>query len=132
MTVLFPSYTKPSAIFADFTFNYISNPISFLVAPRLQPWTITGWWLNHCHHILIELPASALAHVQNMFTMSLRVIFMKCRSWYVSRECMFLGSLSPHNKNLEWQTLKPLGRTQLSEDRPCYSSQVSNGPCCSS
>ena len=25
----------------------------------------------------------------------------------VSRECMFLGSLSRHNKDLEWRTLKP-------------------------
>ena len=25
----------------------------------------------------------------------------------LSRECMFLGSLSRHNKGLEWQTLKP-------------------------
>ena len=25
----------------------------------------------------------------------------------MSRECMFLGSLSRHNKDLEWQTLKP-------------------------
>ena len=42
----------------------------------------------------------------------------------LSRECMLLGSLSRHNKNLEWWTLKPLGGSQLSEDRPCYSSQV--------
>ena len=47
----------------------------------------------------------------------------------LSRVCMLLGSLSRHNKNLEWRTLKPLGGSQLSEDRPCYSSQVSNGLC---
>lgn len=68
-----------------FYLHYISHPNKFLAASRLQPWTIiTGWWLNYCHHILIDLPASALAHVQNMFTMSLRVIFMKCRPWYVT------------------------------------------------
>ena len=27
--------------------------------------------------------------------------------FYSSRECMFLSSLSHHNKDLEWQTLKP-------------------------
>ena len=37
----------------------------------------------------------------------------------VSRKCMFLGSLSPHNKDLERGTLKPPW-------------QVSNGPCYSS
>ena len=47
----------------------------------------------------------------------------------MSRECMLLGSLSRHNKNLEWWTLKAPGGSQLSEDRPCYSSQVSNGLC---
>ena len=50
----------------------------------------------------------------------------------LSLECMLLGSLSRHNKNLEWWILKPLGGSQLSEDRPCYSIQVSNGPCYSS
>ena len=40
----------------------------------------------------------------------------------LSHECMLLGSLSRHNKNLEWRTLKLLGGSQLSEDRPCYSS----------
>ena len=31
-----------------------------------------------------------------------------------SGESMLLGSLSRHNKNLEWRTLKPLGGSQLS------------------
>ena len=50
----------------------------------------------------------------------------------MSHACMLLGSSSRHNKNLEWRTLKPLGRSQLLEDRLCYNSQVSNGPCYSS
>ena len=44
------------------------------------------------------------------------------QSMKVSCECMLLGSLSRHNKNLEWRTLKPPGGSQLSEDRPCYRS----------
>ena len=38
----------------------------------------------------------------------------------VSRKCMFLGSLSRHNKDLEQQTLKPSA---------CHSSQVLDKPC---
>ena len=41
----------------------------------------------------------------------------------LSRECMFLSSLSHHNKDLERQTLKPSA---------CHSSQVLGKPCCSS
>ena len=37
----------------------------------------------------------------------------------VSCECMFLGSLSHHNKDLEQQTLKPLA---------CHGSQVLDKP----
>ena len=33
----------------------------------------------------------------------------KLFSFPLSGECMLLGSLSPHNKNLEWRTLKPSG-----------------------
>ena len=42
--------------------------------------------------------------------------------------------LSRHNKDLEWRTLKPPRRVTGSWvlDRPCYSSQVSNGLCYSS
>jgi hypothetical protein len=41
----------------------------------------------------------------------------------LSRECMFLGSLSHHNKDLEWQTLKPSARhSSRVLDKPCYSS----------
>ena len=42
--------------------------------------------------------------------------------------------LSHHNKDLEWQTLKPPSACHSSRvlDRPCYSSQVSNRPCYSS
>ena len=51
----------------------------------------------------------------------------------LSRECMFLGSLSRHDKDLERWTLKPLVcHSSRVLDRPCYSSQVSNGPCYSS
>ena len=43
----------------------------------------------------------------------------------VSLECMFLGSLSRHNKDLERRTLKPLGRhSSWVLDKPCYSSQA--------
>ena len=42
----------------------------------------------------------------------------------LSREYIFLGSLSRRNKNLGWRTLKPLGGSQLSEDRPCYSPSI--------
>ena len=41
----------------------------------------------------------------------------------LSCECMFLGSLSHHNKDLEWRTLKPLARHSSQVlDKPCYSS----------
>ena len=41
----------------------------------------------------------------------------------VSRECMFLGSLSRHNKDLEQRTLKPSARhSSWVLDKPCYSS----------
>ena len=48
----------------------------------------------------------------------------------LSLECMFLGSVSRHNKDLERQTLKPSARhSSWVLDRPCYSSQVLKGPC---
>ena len=41
----------------------------------------------------------------------------------LSRECMFLGSLSRYNKDLERHTLKPLVRhSSWVLDKPCYSS----------
>ena len=41
----------------------------------------------------------------------------------LSRECMFLGSLSRHNKDLERRTLKPSARhSSWVLDKPCYSS----------
>ena len=41
----------------------------------------------------------------------------------LSRECMFLGSLSHHNKDLEQRTLKPLAHhSSRVLDKPCYSS----------
>ena len=44
-------------------------------------------------------------------------------SLVVSRECMFLGSLSRHNKDLERRTLKPSARhSSWVLDKPCYSS----------
>ena len=43
----------------------------------------------------------------------------------VSRECMFLGSLSRHNKDLEQQTLKPsASHSSWVLDKLCYSSQA--------
>ena len=44
---------------------------------------------------------------------------------YMSHECMFLGSLSHHNKDLERWTLKPLAcHSSRVLDTPCYSSQA--------
>ena len=41
----------------------------------------------------------------------------------LSHECMFLGSLSHHNKDLERWTLTPLVRHSSQVlDKPCYSS----------
>ena len=41
----------------------------------------------------------------------------------LSRECMFLGSLSRHNKDLEGRTLKPSARhSSWVLDKQCYSS----------
>ena len=41
----------------------------------------------------------------------------------VSRECMFLGFLSHHNKDLAGWTLKPSARhSSRVLDKPCYSS----------
>ena len=43
----------------------------------------------------------------------------------MSREYMFLGSLSRHNKDLEQRTLKPLAHhSSRVLDKPCYSSQA--------
>ena len=49
---------------------------------------------------------------------------LRILAWEVlSRECMFLGSLSRHNKDLEQRTLKPLVRHSFWVlDKPCYSS----------
>jgi len=47
----------------------------------------------------------------------------KKQSMRLSRECMFLGSLSRHNKDLEQRTLKPSARhSSRVLDKPCYSS----------
>ena len=44
-------------------------------------------------------------------------------SMKLSHECMFLGSLSRHNKDLERQTLKPSAcHSSRVLDKPCYSS----------
>ena len=41
----------------------------------------------------------------------------------LSRECMFLGCLSRHNKDLEQRTLKPSAHHSSQVlDKPCYSS----------
>ena len=41
----------------------------------------------------------------------------------MSRECMFLGSLSRHNKDLERRTLKPSAHhSSRVLDKPCYNS----------
>ena len=41
----------------------------------------------------------------------------------LSHECMLLGSLSRHNKDLERRTLKPSVRhSSWVLDKPCYSS----------
>ena len=41
----------------------------------------------------------------------------------LSRDCMFLGSLSRHNKDLEQRTLKPSAHHSSQVlDKPCYSS----------
>ena len=43
----------------------------------------------------------------------------------LSRECVFPGSLSRHNKDLEQRTLKPSTRhSSWVLDKPCYSSQA--------
>ena len=43
----------------------------------------------------------------------------------LSRECVFLGSLSRHNKDLERRTLKPSAcHSSQVLDKPCYSSQA--------
>ena len=84
-----------------------------------------------------QLPESALSSCSQQkniksfilnFLLLNKMNYMLLFKLFVSRECMLLGSLSRHNKNMEWRTLKPLGRSRLSEDRPCYSSQVSNRP----
>ena len=47
----------------------------------------------------------------------------KQQSTRLSRECMFLGSLSHHNKDLEQRTLKPSARhSSRGLDKLCYSS----------
>ena len=44
---------------------------------------------------------------------------------YLSRECIFLGSLSRHNKDLERRTLKPSAlHSSWVLDKLCYSSQA--------
>ena len=59
-----------------------------------------------------------------------RIQFSYARSWELSQrimscECMFLGSLSHHNKDLEQRTLKPSARhSSWVLDKLCYSSQA--------
>ena len=49
--------------------------------------------------------------------------FRKNEGMELSRECMFLGSLSHHNKDLERRTLKPSVRHSSQVlDKPWYSS----------
>ena len=55
------------------------------------------------------------------FTAALSTV---AKTWnQLSHECMFLGSLSHHNKDLEQQTLKPSAHhSSRVLDKPCYSS----------
>ena len=57
-----------------------------------------------------------IPHVRDIIYFSLSVLLL-------SRKCMFLGSLSRHNKDLEPWTLKPSAH---------HSSRVLDKPCCSS
>ena len=58
----------------------------FRVRVSIPYWVSAGDYLEVPYH-------TSLCHMATCFKMS--------------RKCMFLSSLSRHNKNLEWQTLKP-------------------------
>ena len=75
-------------------------------------------------------PIGALAHTQISESQSVCPGVSRSVGLFLSGECMLLGSLSRHNKNLECHIKAPsAGHSSRVLDRPCYSSQVSTGPC---
>jgi len=71
-----------------------------------------------------SLPASESFPMSQLFTWGgQRIGVSALASFLLSRKCMFLGSLSLHNKDLEWRTLKPSARhSSRVLDKPLYSS----------
>lgn len=82
MTVFFPSYTKPSAYLAGFTFKSCSRCHQSPAPPRLP--TTLGLATNSYWTVAIDFPSSSLTHQHKMFTISLTVILIRCKSYYVS------------------------------------------------
>ena len=65
-----------------------------------------AWWTT-AHRVT---KSRTQLRVINTFTVSLNSeTCIKIKNKEMPGECMLLGSLSRHNKNLEWRTLKPSG-----------------------
>ena len=75
-------------------------------------------------HHLLEFAQTHVRWIDDAIQSSHPLLPPSPPAFNLSREYIFLGSLSRHNKNLGWRTLKPLGGSQLLEDRQCYSSSI--------
>ena len=114
--------------------------VSLAVFASFQDYTVARPLLQSRPHWALVLPFPLLLGVVMAFAVtnlymtssllcstnpvpaSIRRPFIRV-SLLLSRKCMFLGSLSRHNKDLERWTLKPLARHSSQVlDKPCYSS----------
>ena len=106
-----------------FFFFYFFFPVaqSHLTLYDLMDCSMLG--LPVLHHLL-EFAQTHVRWIDDAIQSSHPLLPPSPPAFNLSREYIFLGSLSRHNKNLGWRTLKPLGGSQLLEDRQCYSSSI--------
>ena len=84
---------------------------------------------SHCsfqiYHILNNFFLVTEKGVLEQLTIIVDLSIYSSELILLSRESMFLGSLSRHNKDLERRTLKPSAHhSSRVLDKPCYSSQA--------
>ena len=89
----------------------ILNPHSLLIPPLWvipvhQPQASITKYCYQIWDLRLDLKLSDFWLVSIWATTHLCFMYLLVQL-VMSRECMFLGSLSRHNKDLEWQTLKP-------------------------